>query len=635
MRIRLIGRSLAVVVALWVVIGSTAEAATRIVPTDFSTIQGAVNASRSGDVVIVAPGIYSENVVIADKRLFLRSVNSHNQSTVAATIIDLTGRTGPGLEVRGSGAQNTTVSGFTVRNSAAEGILVSGTAATIEYCRVRQNQLVGIRSAGGCVADNVVSGNGADGILVSNCQVKDNSVSDNGGCGIRSSLDGIISGNTVIGSGASGILMQGAGSHRIAGNAVSGSGDGGIVCENSGEISGNLISGNTAASSAGVRLTGDGPFSVTQNLICSNTATVSGGGMFIGSSDAELINNTIAANTAPVGAGLQLGGNNGNLPKIRNCLIAFNRVGGGLVGQTDATPTLSYNDVFGNEGGDYVGIPDSTGVSGNLSVDPLFASVGGGDFRLRSRGGRFNGSAWVIDSVSSPCIDAGDPASAFSLEPTPNGGRVNMGYDGNTGWASKSGIVIVPCVINCAPRGSDRSVAASLTVRFSTPMKQGSVQNNLYINGKKVTGGTFTWTGTKMTYKPAVNFQAGRRYQVRIAKAALSRAGVKMEAEKIWNFVTAAAAPPQVAVTALPSAAGAHLAVSLSAPAEVTVTIRNLAGREIAILSPGVLEAGVHSLAWNGKSRTGTAAPSGTYLVKLTGLTVDGMSCSGVGVLRR
>ncbi|MHB8994362.1 MAG: right-handed parallel beta-helix repeat-containing protein [Armatimonadota bacterium] len=634
MRIRLIGRSLTVVIALWVVVASTAEAATRIVPTDFPTIQGAVNASRSGDVVIVAPGTYSENVVIADKRLFLRSINSHNESTVAATIIDLTGRTGPGLEVKGSGAQGTTVSGFTVRNSAAEGIVVSGTAATIEYCQIRQNQLAGIRSAGGCVADNIVSGNGTDGILVSNCQVKDNSVSENGGCGIKSSLDGIISGNTIIGNGGSGILMQGSGSHRIAGNAVSGSGDGGIICENSGEISGNLVSANTAASSAGVRITGDGPFSVTRNLICSNTATVSGGGMSIGYSDAELINNTIAANTAPVGAGLQLAGYNGNLPKISNCVIAFNRVGGGLVGPTDATPTLSYNDVFGNEGGNYVGIPDSTGVSGNLSVDPLFASVGGGDFRLKSRGGRFNGSAWIIDAVSSPCIDAGDPASAFSLEPTPNGGRINMGYDGNTSRTSKSGIVIVPCVINCGPRGSGRSVATSLTVRFNTPMKQGSVQNNFYINGKKVTTGTFTWLGTKMTYKPAVNFQAGRRYQVKIAKAALSRAGVKMEAQKIWNFVTAAA-PTQVTVTALPSAAGAHLAVSLSAPAEVTVTIRNLAGREIAILSPGLLEAGVHSLVWNGKSRTGTAVPSGTYLVKLTGLTADGTSCSGVGVLRR
>jgi parallel beta-helix repeat protein len=632
MRIRLTGQSLAVAIALWVVVGSTAEADTRIVPTDYATIQAAVNASRSGDVVIVAPGIYTENVVIADKRLLLRSTNSHNESVVAATIIDLTGLAGPGLEVRGSAAQNTTVSGFTVRNSAAEGIVVTGTAATIEYCQVSQNQLAGIRSGGGYVTDNIASGNGADGISVSNCQVKDNSVSSNGGCGLKSSSDNVISGNTVVGNAATGILMQGAGSHRILGNTVTGNGDGGIVCEDSGEINGNFISGNTAASSAGVRITGDGPFSVTQNLICSNAATVSGGGMFIGFADAELINNTIAANTAPVGAGLQLAAYNGDLPRIRNCIIAFNRVGGGLVGPTEATPTLAYNDVFGNEGGDYVGISDPTGVSGNLSVDPLFASLGGDDFRLTSQGGRFNGSAWVLDAVSSPCIDAGDPTSAFNLEPTPNGGRLNMGYDGNTNRASMSGIVIVPCVINCAPRGSSCSVAANLTVRFNTPMKQASVQNNLYINGTRVTGGTFTWVGTKMTYNPSVNFQAGRRYQVRIAKATLSRAGVKLAADKIWNFTTAVS-PAAVNITALPAASGAQLAVNLTAAAEVTVSIRNLAGREIAVLSPGQLEAGVHSLLWNGRSHTGTLTPAGTYLCQLTAKTPDGDTHKAMSLL--
>ena len=38
----------------------------------------------------------------------------------------------------------------------------------------------------------------------------------------------------------------------------------------------------------------------------------------------------------------------------------------------------------------------------------------------------------------SPTIDAGDPASYYLAEPAPNGGRVNLGFDGNTPQAATS-----------------------------------------------------------------------------------------------------------------------------------------------------------------------------------------------------
>ena len=48
--------------------------------------------------------------------------------------------------------------------------------------------------------------------------------------------------------------------------------------------------------------------------------------------------------------------------------------------------------------------------------------------------------AWVVDGVSSPCIDAGDPADAgWQGELWPHGGRVNMGAYGGTAQASMSG----------------------------------------------------------------------------------------------------------------------------------------------------------------------------------------------------
>ena len=77
-----------------------------------------------------------------------------------------------------------------------------------------------------------------------------------------------------------------------------------------------------------------------------------------------------------------------------------------------------------------------------VSSDPLFAEASPGtdedDYRLQSIGGRWTGSEWTKDVASSPCIDTGDPAFDYSNEPSPNGGRINIGFDGNTTYASKA-----------------------------------------------------------------------------------------------------------------------------------------------------------------------------------------------------
>jgi len=82
--------------------------------------------------------------------------------------------------------------------------------------------------------------------------------------------------------------------------------------------------------------------------------------------------------------------------------------------------------------------------NGNIDADPCFADPCNADYHLKSEVGRWSpnqcGSCgnWVQDCVSSPCIDAGDPASDFSDEPYPNGGVINMGAYGGTAQASKS-----------------------------------------------------------------------------------------------------------------------------------------------------------------------------------------------------
>ncbi len=46
--------------------------------------------------------------------------------------------------------------------------------------------------------------------------------------------------------------------------------------------------------------------------------------------------------------------------------------------------------------------------------------------------------AWVTFANHSLVVDAGSPTDSYSNEPTPNGGRINLGAYGNTAQASKS-----------------------------------------------------------------------------------------------------------------------------------------------------------------------------------------------------
>ncbi len=66
------------------------------------------------------------------------------------------------------------------------------------------------------------------------------------------------------------------------------------------------------------------------------------------------------------------------------------------------------------------------------------------DYHVQSEFGRFDGTSWVNDAVTSPCVDGGYLLSDYANEPAPNGGRVNIGVYGNTPEASKSSTTGLP-----------------------------------------------------------------------------------------------------------------------------------------------------------------------------------------------
>jgi predicted outer membrane repeat protein/parallel beta-helix repeat protein len=200
-------------------------------------------------------------------------------------------------------------------------------------------------------------------------------------------------------------------------------------------------------------------------------------GIYCSGASPTIVNCTITENTNDdMGAGISL--KNGSNPVLVNCTIINNSgslMGGGLYNE-NSNPILS-NCVFSRNSALYFGggiycssgsptitncivwdnIPDEmfmTGSAsvtysdvkngfdgeGNIDADPLFADPDNGDYHLKSQAGRWdpNSQIWVQDDVTSPCIDAGDPASPIGQEPAPNGGRINMGAYGGTSEASKS-----------------------------------------------------------------------------------------------------------------------------------------------------------------------------------------------------
>ena len=155
----------------------------------------------------------------------------------------------------------------------------------------------------------------------------------------------------------------------------------------------------------------------------------SGYGFYVsGDVDNLLIKNGVINNFALDGVYINSFGDN---ITIKNSIIVNNSHYG--INVTNGGVVSTYNDVWNNTLGNYNGI--SSGI-GDISVAPLFADPDNEDFHLKSQYGRWNGSAWVKDNVTSPCIDAGDPEDDYSNELDYPNGKINLGAYGNTWEAS-------------------------------------------------------------------------------------------------------------------------------------------------------------------------------------------------------
>ncbi len=205
-----------------------------------------------------------------------------------------------------------------------------------------------------------------------------------------------------------------------------------------------------------------------------NLARYFGGGISYWTSSPEFKGCTFSGNIALLGGG---GGMfcQDSKPIINNCTFNGNTARlNGIVHEMMNNELILTNcilwgntlpQIWGDASITYSNIQSGFTGEGNIDVDPFFVEPGywshiedanvvvepddpnavwvEGDYHLMSQAGRWdpNSESWVVDEVTSPCIDAGDPNSEVGDEPGPNGGRINMGAYGGTVEASKSGSV--------------------------------------------------------------------------------------------------------------------------------------------------------------------------------------------------
>ncbi len=407
-------------------LGPPAFAATILVPADYSTIQEAIVAAMSGDVVLVSPGTYIEDIKFIGRAITVRSVAGPTSTILRpASIRAADSKAGRHFERR---------------------VLADGHVEVWD----RVNDRLVFDSEGRLCGERIFGGNDGTVVLFANEETRSTVLEGftisggdafvGGGIRIQGASptvrNNVISRNTACAAGG-GIFVF-AGSPLIeqnqifdnrASSACSGGAGGGIevVGQNSAEMRRNMIHNNAFPIGAGIDLFDAGTPILADNEIYSNLAVTAGGGIEINNdSDALIVQNIVRGNLGAAGFGHGIdwvvpSGHRG--PFLLNNTIVHNGdrelradgfdaaaqvVGNVIVASSggtgifcDATgdhspPLIGSNNVWALGGTTYGGFcGNPTGSNGNISGDPLFVSAALGNLRLRE---------------GSPSVDAGDNA---------------------------------------------------------------------------------------------------------------------------------------------------------------------------------------------------------------------------------
>jgi len=438
---------------------------------DFNNIQAGIDAAIDGDTVLVAPGDYviNEPITFKGKAIIVRSKAGPDVTIIRMSDFPIDPDRASVFVFENNEIETSVLDGFTITGGQGcwvepfpgyftqngGGVFCFHSSPTITNCIIRENHTLS-RNQGTTQGGGIVLAYSS--AILTHCAIRNNSSTYFSGEmfiveeSSPTVTDCVISENSVlhqdgqaggmaIGRGSKAVLMR----CTISGNSAPHAG-GGIQVDSDAQPTFRdcLISDNVSGAVGGV-LCSYGSVTTLENCtITRNSVIGRGGGMACGhDAEAILTNCTVTENIAGLNSGGIMSYDNSSIT-LKNCIVTGNAAPTGPNIGLRVSPTvmnIGYCDVGGGVLTAYVeqGATLNWG-SGNIDADPLFADPNNGDFHLKSQAGRWdpNIQSWVVDEVTSPCIDAGDPSIPVGLEPLPNGDRINMGAYGGTSQASLS-----------------------------------------------------------------------------------------------------------------------------------------------------------------------------------------------------
>lgn len=433
--------SLLTIASLLLPAAGPSVAATLKVPTNFATIQVAIDAASNGDIILIEDGTYTgtgnRNIDFMGKELTVVSKNGAEH-----TIIDC-GNIERGFNIHSGESETSVIQGLTIRNGYASGnqsesrgggIYADEASPTINNCIITENtaefQGGGIYCNSATVINCLISENTAvsgsgGGVFcknstMTNCEMNNNHTSVGGGgtqCH-HSTITGCSATFNTADIGGGGMDNTGSTiSDCVIANNESGKAGGICFWLDVSTMTNCIIKDNIGTDfGGGIGCYFNAVPEISNCIITGNSGPVSGGGIFCWAPSPVIINCTITGNSAENGGGVGCVGNSN--PEIVNCIIRDNAPEEFYYPFGDG-PSVSYSNILNGWTG-----------TGNIDADPKFTTFSNHEFMLK---------------VDSPCVDRGKPQiddtiyDWHPLYPSWYTDRVrsNMGaYGGlgNSGW---------------------------------------------------------------------------------------------------------------------------------------------------------------------------------------------------------
>ena len=446
---------------------SAAFSSTLLVPSQYTTIQNAINAAQDGDSVLVSPGRYTERIWFNGKAIAVIGTGGASQTVMRPNY------SGSVVHFIEGETSSSVLRGFTLTHGTntdfGGGIRCENSSPMIVDNRIVENSADyggGICCLGGSptIQGNWIERNGATsggGIycIDSSPSIIENTITahevDSAGAGIACfGGEPLIAGNLITDNSIAsfnnvaygGGLFAGEGcilhllcntfvNNQVASYPQSPSGGGACVKDIGGVIAGNTFIDNGAVSGGGLYIWGCDGLVITNSVFAWNNANKGAGIFCLGCPELTVRNCVIAANDGSHGTGIYFTGfyTGTYTLDLANSILRWNSneplylPGGNSV----QIANISYTDMEYGQDSIYVGEGSILNWGqGMIDADPLFVPGPLSNFHL--------------DTDASPCIDAGDPDPlscdpedplnpGYAMYPAQGGLRNDMGAYGGGG----------------------------------------------------------------------------------------------------------------------------------------------------------------------------------------------------------